>query len=75
MSVCCEFLKQVLNARTKRNHIQEQLTKAIFVFVGRIQKIKKETALPGLVVMLRQIIFLELGVENLRKEVELFVSV
>lgn len=75
MSINTTFSSKVYHARTDHGFTQQQVAEAVSISVRWFQKIEKGTVLPGSLVMLRLIIFLELDVEDFRKEVGLLVPV
>lgn len=66
MSIKIEFSKKVYYARKRMELSQEQLAEAVSVSKRWIQKIEKGSVLPGGLIMIRLIIFLDLDVKDMR---------
>ena len=75
MSIKMKFSSKVYHARVERGLKQHEVAEAVSISNRWLQKIEKGEVMPGSVTMLRLIIFLELDIKDLRKEVGLIVPV
>ena len=66
-----KFSGKVLEARLAQGYTQREVADAISVTVRWYQRVEKGEKLPGSMVLLRLILFLNLNVEDFREEVGL----
>jgi len=69
------FSSKVLHARIDMGYTQKQVADAVSVTTRWYQRIEKGERLPGSIVLLRLILFLNINVEEFREEVGLIDSV
>lgn len=65
MSIKIEFSKKVYYARKRMGLSQDQLAEAVSASKRWIQKIEKGSVLPGGLIMIRLIIFLDLDIKDM----------
>ncbi len=75
MTLQTKLSKQVTNARKRLKYTQQEVAEAISVSVRWYQKIESGKKLPGTIVTMRLILFLNIDIENFREEVGLVVPV
>lgn len=71
MSLSFKFANLILNARLDAGLTQSEVAQAVSVSTRWIQRIEAGEKLPGTLTMLRLILFFDLDIEELRKEIGL----
>ena len=71
MSISFKFANLILNARLDAGLTQSEVAQAVSVSTRWIQRIEAGEKLPGTLTMLRLILFFDLDIEELRKEIGL----
>ncbi|MBR5460640.1 MAG: helix-turn-helix transcriptional regulator [Clostridia bacterium] len=71
MSISFKFANLILNARLDSGLTQSEVAQAVSVSTRWIQRIEAGEKLPGTLTMLRLILFFDLDIEELRKEIGL----
>ncbi len=75
MTLQAKLARQVTDARKRLKYTQQEVAEAISVSVRWYQKIESGKRLPGTVVTMRLMLFLNLDLEAFREEVGLIVPV